>query len=83
MKVHTVYDFGPDASLDRYTVYFKGRGSIDGKFRMCLAMSGAPFHPQGFCQHVYGMVGKHNGKKIRFEDLPESCQRAVQMSLEQ
>jgi hypothetical protein len=46
-------------------------------------MSGAPFHPQGFCQHGeadrpidYPTYG-HLGKKIAFALLPAGCQRAV------
>lgn len=46
-------------------------------------MSSQPFHPQGFGQHgesdspidrpTYG----HLGKKIKFDDLPEDCQKLV------
>lgn len=59
-----VYDNGgPDVengSVDRYTVVFSGNYNNLGRSRFSgrtsnihyyLAMSGAPFHPQGFCQH--------------------------------
>lgn len=58
-----VYDNGgPDAedgSIDRYTVVFTGKyrtiGLKRGERPQCgylyVGMSGAPFHPQGFCQH--------------------------------
>ena len=79
MKIHTIYD--NDKFADRYTAYFKGRGSLDvidgQRVRLCLGMSGAPFHPQGICMSGYGKIGKHNGKKINFEDLPEDCQKAI------
>lgn len=77
MKVHIVYD--NPKFIDRYTVYFKGKGSLDHSqgLRSCLAMNDAPFHPQGFCQSSHGQVGKHNGKQIPFESLPADCQKAV------
>ncbi len=98
MKIHSVYDAG--GSGDRFTVYYKGRGSLSPTFvrigtpgklgnnrryqrtRMCLGMSGAPFHPQGVCQHGYGIPGRHNGKRIKFEDLPADCKKAVMQDLE-
>ena len=80
-----VYDNGGPATekgtIDRYTVVFSG--NYRGRQRLCryLGMSGAPFHPQGFGQHgesetiidwpTYG----HLGKKIKFQDLPEDCQK--------
>lgn len=82
MKIHSIYDNGGE-SADRYTVYYKGRGtinSINGS-RDCVAMDDRPFHPQGFGQHGQGMPGKHNGKRIKFEELPPDCQRLVMQDL--
>jgi hypothetical protein len=51
------YDNGgpdmPDGSCDRYTVVFSGRAASagNGGEYPYLAMSGSPFHPQGFGQH--------------------------------
>jgi len=81
-----VYDNG-EKSYDRYTVVFTGNYDKDipgyGKSYQYVGMSSSPSHPQGFCQHgecphiidwpTYG----HLGKKIRFEDLPEDCQKVV------
>jgi hypothetical protein len=39
-------------------------------------------HPQGFGQHGRGLIGKHNGKRIKFEELPPDCQRLVMRDLE-
>ena len=76
------YDNG-GKTADRYTVVFTG--NYAGRNGQCsyLGMSGAPFHPQGFCQHGehtqvidqprYG----HIGKRIKFESLPEDCRKAV------
>ena len=72
-------------SFDRYTVVFTGRyrKSHDEGF-LYLGMSSDPFHPQGFGQHGETQnqpcdrpVYSHLGKKIKFQDLPEDCQKAV------
>jgi len=63
-----------------------------------MTMSGAPYHPQGVCLHgesprildeVPGRwggvpVGRrcYLGRRIRFEDLPADCQKAVVESYE-
>ncbi len=84
-----VYD-NEGETIDRYTVVFTGNyaGHPRGSHNI-LAMSGAPFHPQGFCQHAEGTdtsvgrwppaIGRRNhlGRRIRFEDLPEDCRLAV------
>ena len=84
MKIHSIYDNG-GKTADRYTVYYKGRGAVSWssgfRFRACLGMSGAPFHPQGIGTHGAGMTGRHNGKRITFDQLPADCQRAVLMDL--
>lgn len=87
------YDNGGE-SADRYTVVFTGRvpGKSPGWF-FYLAMSGAPFHPQGVGLHcesqhypVDAPDGKwppplgrkcHLGKRISFFDLPADCKRLV------
>ena len=87
MKIHSCYDAG-DGWADRYTVFFKGRGTlmVNGSIpavrtRYCLAMSARPFHPQGVGLHTDGIPGKHNGKRIKFEDLPPECQQCVNDTL--
>ena len=77
------YDSGENGSFDRYTVCYTGnyRGKTD--WFQYVGMSTYPFHPQGFGQHgesetqidrpTYG----HLGKKIKFEDLPQDCQKLV------
>lgn len=78
---------GPEkenGTIDRYTVVFTGRYThkTAGE-HWYLGMNGAPFHPQGFGQHGshhtqidYPTYG-HLGKKIKFTDLPEDCQKCV------
>ena len=73
------YDNGGE-TIDRYTVVFT---RLNTGYTNYLGMSGAPTHPQGFCQHgasrdpidrpAYG----HLGKKIAFADLPAACQSVV------
>ncbi len=74
-----------NGTIDRYTVVYTGhyKKSFPHVFDY-VAMSGCPFHPQGFGQHGesnYTPIDypsyKHLGKKIRFEDLPEDCQKLV------
>lgn len=85
------YDYG--GSGDRYTVVFSGNYAGRGGVCHYICMSGAPFHPQGVCQHggasrpidvrtgSWGgvAIGRkcHLGKRIPFTDLPEDCQKVV------
>jgi hypothetical protein len=79
-----IYD--SQESGDRYTVVFTNAGRYDPQRRggcLYLGMSGAPYHPQGVCQHgehdtmidrpTYG----HLGRRIKFLDLPKPCQHAA------
>ena len=82
--IKAIYD-NEGASIDRYAVYFshpKDWGITQTGIYPNVSMSGAPFHPQGFCQHGEGMLGQHNGKRIKFEALPKDCQKAVRRELE-
>jgi len=73
MKVK-VYDNG-GATCDRYTVILNAQGDY-------VAMSSNPFDPQGFGQHGEGCgPGKHLGKRIKFEELPEDCKKLVRRDL--
>lgn len=103
-KYVRIYDNGgtssPNGSCDRYTVVFTGnynnigrpiRGSHVQSEHNYLAMSGAPYHPQGICLHGSTSwhccdvndqgwppaIGRKNhlGRRIRFEDLPKDCQK--------
>jgi hypothetical protein len=75
-----VYDNGGEAA-DRYTVTFPGVKGMSPY----LGMSGAPFHPQGFCQRgerqdnqrIDVPGNSHLGRRIPFHELPEDCQKAV------
>lgn len=85
------YDNGGE-SFDRYTVLFTGNyrryktwelEKTRPRYYAYVAMSTNPFHPQGFGQHMDSdhLIDRpkysHLGKKIKFEDLPEDCQKLV------
>jgi len=82
MKIKAIYDNG-GKTFDRYTVYYDERqGNRDSKTYLCRGMSAHPYHPQGYGQMGSGMLGRHNGKRIRLEALPKDCQLAVKSDLE-
>jgi len=78
-KYIRLYDNGGE-SIDRYTVVFS---RLNNGYCSYLAMNGAPFYPQGFCQHgeadhvIDRPKYSHLGKKIKWEDLNADCQQAV------
>jgi hypothetical protein len=70
------YDNGGE-TVDRYAVYYiDTRNPWNGLTDM-VGMSIDPFHHQGFGQHSMGEPGPHNGKRVKFSDLPRDCQRLV------
>lgn len=83
----SVWDDG-DKVVDRYTVVYLDDVSPNGRVDY-LAMNAYPFHPQGFGQHgemdidavAYKGRGGAFNKRIRFEDLPDDCKRAVMNDL--
>jgi hypothetical protein len=72
--------------FDKYTVVY-----LDDNLNTVnyLAMSENPFHPQGFCQHgdmdINAVAYKGRGgcfdKRIKFDELPEDCKKAVLQDL--
>ena len=82
LKIIAIYDNG-GKTLDRYTVYYNFvEGVVEGhKLYACLNMNEAHFHPQGIGMHSSGQLGRHNGKRIKLEDLPLDCQQAVKNDL--
>ena len=74
-------------TFDRYTVVFTnkrigGTKQRSGEF-VYAGMSEYPYHPQGFYQHGFfdTFIDKpsysHLGKKIKFYELPDDCQKAI------
>lgn len=79
-KVCRIFDNGGE-TLDQYTIAFKGyRHPRHGMIYPYIASSDNPFHPQGFGQHGESrefLTGKHLGKRVAFEDVPERVQRFI------
>jgi hypothetical protein len=93
--VVAIYDNG-GKTADRYTVVYTPYPYPHGDYPNTyvgkpvfgyVCMSGAPFHPQGVCQHGESIGRRPTGgwdgcrKVIRFEDLPADCQEVVRMDL--
>lgn len=69
-----IYDNG-GRTVDRYAVYLNTCESrADSRKMACFVMSEHPKHPQGVAMHTAGYIGSHNGKRIKFEQLPQDCQ---------
>ena len=81
-----IYDNGGE-TFDRYTCVFTKKSIVSKEQRrhygtrfLYIGMSEHPFHPQGFGQHGEiepQHIGGHLGKRIKFENLPEDCKKAV------
>ena len=73
-----IYDNGGE-TIDRYTVVID---YPDGS-QSWLGASEAPFHPQGFGQHIGdegsgNQEGEHLGKRVKFAEVPEPVQRFIE-----
>ena len=75
------YDSG-EKYIDRYTVVFLECPEREKGTYSAVGMSEYPFSPQGFGQHTTAAVGRHLGKKIDFNALPEDCKKLVLRDLE-
>jgi len=70
-----IYDNG-GKTFDRFTAVFmkdEERGGLYG----AVGMSEHPFHPQGYGMHCSAVPGQHLGRRIRFQELPEDCQKLI------
>lgn len=75
-----IYDNGGE-TLDRYTAVYMNLPEHNNQFS-AVGMSENPFSPQGFGQHCTATVGRHLGKRIKFNDLPKDCQRLIQQDID-
>ena len=64
------------ATVDRYTAVFKAMPERGGLFH-ARGMSENPFHPMGHGPATSAAPGRHLGKRIAFDDLPEPCKKLV------
>ena len=74
MQIHAVYDNG-GKTIDRYTILTEPWHF--GKSCDVLGVSDNCDSPQGFSQWGEAYEGKHIGKKISFDALPENVQNHV------
>lgn len=82
-----VYDAGPKLA-DRFTILpprWAGEEhhyshNPDAPRWAAIASGPAPFHPQGFGQHVGADAGPHLGRRIKWSDLPADVQRFARQS---
>lgn len=70
---------------DRYTIAFKGyRVEGYGMTYPYLASGDTPFDPQGFGQYSESnifLTGKHLGKRVSFESLPDQVKQFILQSI--
>lgn len=72
----------PDTVVRYTVVYMDVPENPPGTF-MCYGLNEHPFNPAyGIAQHASATPGRHLGRRIRFQDLPEDCQRLVQRDLQ-
>jgi hypothetical protein len=89
MKILAIYD-NQGKTIDRYTVVFDEKRLVDlpvmPKFHnkylyMCLNLSVDPTHYMGVSQFSEGLLGRHLGKKIQFNDLSADLQKHIEMRM--
>ena len=71
-----IYDNGGKTS-DRYTAVYIFQPEKAPNTFSAVGMNDKPFHPMGIGMHCTAMPGQHLGKRIKFEDLPEDCQKVI------
>ena len=67
-----IYDNG-GKTFDRFTAVYLDQPERQPRTFACVGMSERPFHPQGFGQHSTAMLGRHLGKIITRDSLPQDC----------
>ena len=67
-----IYDNG-GKTFDRFTAVYLDQPEHQPRTFACVGMSERPFHPQGFGQHSTAMLGRHLGKIITRDSLPQDC----------
>ena len=79
-----VYDDG-GKTTDRYTVVLDSPDwdtSVNKGEKAMIGLSGDPESPQGFSQFTSGQEGKHLGKLIEYDSLPEHLRKHIENRIE-
>ncbi|AQH05800.1 hypothetical protein A9R05_43065 (plasmid) [Burkholderia sp. KK1] len=74
-KSTRIYD-NNGKTADRYTVLYMLEPERSGLYAG-RGMNDEPYHPMGIGMCISGAPGRHLGRKITFDDLPEDCRRVV------
>ena len=80
MNIRSIWD-NEGESFDRYTVVLDELHGNDDDIFSCLSMSSDPTHPAGFSQFCSCMEGKHLGKKLDLDELPENIRKHIEVRL--
>lgn len=80
LKKVKIYDNG-GKTWDRYTAVYLDEPQNSFNIFAARAMSSKPFSPQGFGQYCTATPGRHLGKLVKFEDLPQDCQKLIMQDL--
>ena len=80
MKNVRLYDNG-GKSYDRYTAVFMDRPLGYNNLFEALGFNDFPFHPTGFGQHCHAQPGRHLGKRITLDALPDDAKQFVNQNL--
>jgi hypothetical protein len=75
-----IYDDG-GKTADRFTFAFPWAKNPATGFVAMVGLGATPFHPQGFCQHTEGKMGRHLGKRISYVDLNDDCAKVLKQEL--
>jgi len=75
-----IYDNG-GKTYDRYTAIFMDRPERGAGIYEALGFNDNPFHPLGFGQHTSAMPGRHLGKRIALEALPDKARQFVTQNM--
>lgn len=69
-------------TLDRYTIAFRAVFNRGRKYWPFLGCNKEPFHGIGYHGGSDAfLTGKHLGKRVRFEDVPEQVQQFIMQNL--
>lgn len=87
MKNLRIYDNG-GKTYDRYTAVFMDQPAqkpdrYGPQIYCAIGFNDNPFHPLGFGQHTSATPGRHLGRRVNLQDLPEKAQRFVMQNMEE
>jgi hypothetical protein len=76
LKTVRIYDNG-GVTADRFTAVFMNEPERAANLYGAYGMSEKPYHPQGVGQYCSATPGRHLGRRIKYNDLTEDCQKLI------